>query len=90
MNGNVYRNECIMRSLVPLLQQYHEDGDYVFWPDLASSHYAKNTVALLRDRNINFVRTQDNPPNVPQLRPIEKFRGILYITVVGQLKRSIN
>ena len=77
MNGNVYRKECIMRRLVPFLQQYHEDGDYVFWPDLASSHYAKDTLSLLRDQNINFVRKQDNPSNVPQLRPIEKFWGIL-------------
>ena len=77
VNGNVYRNKCIMRRLVSFLQQYHEDGDYVFWPDLASSHYAKDTVALLRDQNINFVRKQDNPPNVPQLWPFEKFWGIL-------------
>ena len=77
VNGIVYRKECIMRRLVPFLQQYHEDGDYVFLPDLASSYYAKDTVSQLRDQNINFVRKQDNPPNVPQLRPIEKFWGIL-------------
>ena len=88
VNGNVYRSECIMRRLVPFLQQYHEDGDYVFWPDLASSHYAKDTVALLRDQNINFVRKQDNPPNLPQLRPIEKFWGILKSKVYNGVSRS--
>ena len=65
-----------MRRLVPFLRQYHEDGD-VFWPDLGSSHYAKETVSLLHVQNISFVRKQDNPPNVPQLRPIETFWGIL-------------
>ena len=67
MNGNVYRKKCILRRLVQFLQQYHADGDYVFWPDLVSSHYAKATVALFRDQNIHFVPKEDNPPNVPQL-----------------------
>ena len=35
VNGNVYRKERVLRRLVPFLQQYHADGDYVFWPDLA-------------------------------------------------------
>ena len=30
VNVNVYRKECILRRLVPFLQQYHADGDYVF------------------------------------------------------------
>lgn len=77
INGNIYRKECIERRLIPFLQQHHADGDYIFWPDLASSHYAKDTVALLEEENIHFVPKKDNPPNVPQLRPIENFWGIL-------------
>ena len=41
VKGNVYRKKCIMRHLMPFLLQYHKDGDYVFLPDLASSHYVK-------------------------------------------------
>ena len=66
----------MLRPLVPFLQQYNADGDNVFRADLASSHYAKATVALFRDQNILFVPKDDNPPNVPQLRPIEKFWDI--------------
>ena len=77
VNGSVYREECILRRLVPFLQKYHADKDYVFWRDLASSHYAKDTVALFRDQNIHFVPKDVNPPKVPQLRPIEKFWRIL-------------
>ena len=46
-NGAIYRKECIERRLIPFLQQHYADVDYIFWPDLASSHYAKYTVALL-------------------------------------------
>ena len=49
----------------------------VFWPDLASSHYAKDTIALFNEKNIRFVANSDNPPNVTQLRPIENLWGIL-------------
>jgi len=45
----------------------------VFWPDLASGHYAKSTLKALDHLSIEFVPKLQNPPNVPQLRPIEKF-----------------
>ena len=94
LNGEIYRPKGILRRLVQLPQlQYHEDGDYVFWPDLASSHYAQDTVALLRDKNINFVRKEYNPLNVQQLWLIEKYWGIWKSKVydcVEQLKQSTN
>ncbi|CAF5166545.1 unnamed protein product, partial [Rotaria magnacalcarata] len=31
----------------------------------------------LHEQNIKFVPKQDNPPNVPQARPIEDFWSIL-------------
>jgi hypothetical protein len=37
----------------------------VFWPDLASAHYAKTMIAYLREKKVNFVEKSDNPPNVP-------------------------
>lgn len=74
MNGEVYREECVTRRLVPFLQQHHADGDYVFWPDLASCHYAHATTALLEEHNVPFGR---QPPSVPKLRPVEDFWGML-------------
>ena len=49
----------------------------MFWPDLASSHYAKTVLDYLRAKNVNFVKKDQNPPNVPECRPIENFWGIL-------------
>ena len=76
----------ILRRLAQFLQlQNHEDGDYVFWSDLASSHYAPSFMtkasifsgAFIRDKGINFFRKENNPLNVQKLRPIEKYCGIL-------------
>ena len=32
-----------MQGLVPYLEETMVDGDYFFWPDLASCHYANAT-----------------------------------------------
>ena len=55
---------------------HHQDLDYMFWPDLASSHYSGATVDWM-EKNINYVAKRLNPPNFPQFRPIENFWGIL-------------
>jgi transposase-like protein/transposase len=73
INANIYINECIKKRLVPFIDKYHKEDDIVFWPDLASSHYANATIETLNELKINFVPKKSNPPNVPQLRPIEKF-----------------
>ena len=76
INSAIYIDECLSQRLLPFLHKYHPDFEYVFWPDLASAHYAKATVAWM-DENINFVPKNLNPPNVPQARPIENFWGCL-------------
>lgn len=77
INQKVYLKRCIERGLIPFIKKYHSDGNYVFWPDLASSHYAKSVVQYFVDNNVHFVEKQDNPPCVPELRPIENFWSIL-------------
>lgn len=98
MNGEMYREECLERRLIPFLQEHHADGDYVFWPDLASCHYARATLDLLEANDIPYVPKESNPPNVPQLRPVEHFWGLLKQAVYAegweaetmqQLKRRI-
>lgn len=99
INGEVYRRECIEARLVPFIHELHSDNDYIFWPDLASAHYAAATQELLRQQNINFVPKDANPPNSPQLRPIEDFwswlKQLVYeggweATSEAQLRRRIN
>jgi hypothetical protein len=77
INQEVYLNDCIKKRLIPFIKKYHSDDNYVFWPDLASSHYAKSVVSYLTGENITFVDKQDNPPCAPELRPIEQFWSIL-------------
>ena len=73
INQNVYLEDCIKQRLLPFINTFHSDGNYVFWPDLASSHYANTVVDHLKIKNVKFVQKEDNPPNVPECRPIEDF-----------------
>lgn len=51
--------------------------DIIFWPDLASSHYAESVMDFMIEKRINFVEKYENPANVPEVRPIEQFWAIL-------------
>ena len=39
INQHIYLQECLIKRLMPFINQHHSDGNYVFWPDCASSHY---------------------------------------------------
>lgn len=77
INQFTYKEECLKKVLIPFIKKYHSDGHYVFWPDLASSHYANSVQKYLTDENIHFVPKILNPANVPKVRPIEDFWGLL-------------
>ena len=77
INQYIYLDECIKKRLIPFIEKHHSDGQYVFWPNLASAHYAKTVIAYLREKKVNFVEKEDNPANVPEARPIENFWGVL-------------
>lgn len=77
VNQYVYLEECIKKRLVPFIEAHHSDGQYLFWPDLASAHYAKTVTSFLDENDVNFVSRADNPPNTPECRPIEDFWSIL-------------
>ena len=70
---NVYLKECIIKRLMPFIKKHHPEGNFVFWPDLASAHYAKSVTSYLISKNITFVQKADNRPAVPELRPVENF-----------------
>jgi hypothetical protein len=73
INQYVYQKECIEKLMVPFIEKHHSDGQFIFWPDLASSHYAKTTRAKYDSLGIPYVPRNENPPNAPQIRPIEDF-----------------
>lgn len=77
VTSEIYLNECINRRLLPFIEEHHKNDDFVFWPDKASAHYAGIVLARLKEKNIPIVLKQNNPPNVPQARPIETVWSIL-------------
>lgn len=77
INSQIYIKECIKKRLTKFIDKHHSDGNFIFWPDLASSHYSKQTLEELKRLKINVVPKDSNPPNVPQVRPIEHYWAIL-------------
>ena len=53
----------------------------MFWPDLATCHYTKENLAFLVENGNAYVKIEENPPNAPQIRPIENYWGILKMKV---------
>lgn len=77
VNQKVYEEKCLKKVLIPFIKKYHQDNNYIFWPDKASSHYAKKTSEFLHNNKIAFVPKERNPTNLPQCRPVEDFFGYL-------------
>ena len=69
------------------------EGDYLFCSVPAVTHYTRDTVQFLEEAGVDTLKRDDNPPNVPQLRPIEDFWGVMKQEVyrggwVGHLKQN--
>ena len=77
VNQETYLKECINKKLLPFIAKYHSNGNYLFWPDLAKAHYSNIVQQCLTPKNLPFVSRVDNPPNVPQARPIETVWTVL-------------
>lgn len=90
INGEVYRNECLKKRLFKLYKQHYHPP--IFWPDLATCHYARETLELLRANSIDFVSKEENPPNCPQLRPIETYWAIVkrFLLKKGDVAENIS
>lgn len=73
LDGTLYKNECLKKRLLPFIKKYHPNKKILFWPDLATSHYRKDVQEWLTANGIDFVKKENNPPNVPQARPIERY-----------------
>lgn len=75
MDADIYQRECIKKRLVPFLRSH--TNPTLFWPDLASCHYARSTIQLMDQYGVNFVPKELNPPNSPGVRPIENFWALM-------------
>lgn len=76
INSQRYIQNCLTK-LADFIHEYHAEDNIMFWPDLASCHYARESQNWLNAHNIPFVPRNDNPPNLPQARPIEDFWALL-------------
>ena len=73
LNSSIYLKECISTLLLNFIHEHHRTDEILFWPDMASSHYANNVRSFLKEKNVHFVEKSQNAPNVPEARGIETF-----------------
>lgn len=87
--AQVYNERCVP-ELSKFIQKYHKKEKTIFWPDLASSHYAKSTLENLKNKKIEFVPKEMNASSVPQLGPMETFWANLKRKVYANGYRAKN
>lgn len=75
MNADLYIKECLQKRILPLIRSHR--NEVMFWPDLASCHYAKLTLSWFEANNVAFIKKYMNPPNCPEFRPIERYWAIV-------------
>ena len=75
INAQVYQKECLEKRLVPFYEKNKVCASIC--PDSATAHYAKSTLGLLKANDIQFVAKDENLPNAPELRPIERYWAIV-------------
>ena len=73
----IYLEGCVQKRIISFIEEHHHSDKVVFWPDLASSHYAKSVMDYLKAATIEIVTKNENLPNLPEGRPIENFWSIL-------------
>lgn len=76
IKSDTYISKCLTK-LDKFINTKHLRDEIIFWPDLASCHYSKNTQDWLAMKKINFVPKHVNPPNIPKARPVEDFWNLL-------------
>jgi hypothetical protein len=59
---------------MPFVKKHHKIENVVFWADLDSSHYTIDVLEWLESQGIDYIEKKENAPNVPQARPIEKYK----------------
>lgn len=75
LNAELYRKECLQKRLLPIIRKHRIPT--LFWPDLASCHYSKATLEWYKANKVDVVEKDMNPPNCPEVRPIERYWAIM-------------
>jgi hypothetical protein len=69
-NGKINLEECLKKRLIPFLEGYHKKRKILVWPDLATFRYRQDVIQWMNRQNFEFVKRDENAPNVPQVRPL--------------------
>ena len=77
MDNEIYRTQCLTKVLNFVDKHYETRDEVLFWPDLATCHYHKKNLEWMEQNGLKFVPKNENPPNAPQIRPIEKYWALL-------------
>ena len=79
MNKEHYIKNCLPRVEKFKKKYYNarEQKKVWFWPDLATCHYANDSLAAMTAIDLQYITKDINPPNCPQIRPIEHYWSIL-------------
>lgn len=88
INSEIYIKECLQKRLLPFLRKHSVSA--FFWPDLASCHYSKTTRDWYEANGVTFVPREANPPNCPELRPIERYWALAKRNLKGTKGASKN
>lgn len=75
LNQDIYMKECLEKRVLPMIRKH--GGRAWFWPDLASCHYSKKVMDWYEQHRVDIVPKKLNPPNCPELRPIERYWAIM-------------
>lgn len=76
VDKETYSTMCLPQ-VKAFIRKYHQNDNVLFWPDLASAHYAGYTLEKMKKLKIPYMDKNLNPPNVPQIRPIEDLWAII-------------
>jgi hypothetical protein len=71
VDANRYIDNSLKSKHKKFIDKSHSDGKYYFWPDLATAHYANDTMNGYEMLGIKVLPKDQNTPCVPQLRPME-------------------
>lgn len=88
INSDIYVKECLQKRLLPFIAKHNVST--FFWPDLASCHYSKRSLEWFEAKNVKLVPKMANPPNCPELRPIERYWALVKRELKNTKKEASN
>lgn len=84
MTADVYLKECLQKIILPLIWEHR--APEIFWTDLTTAHYARKVLDWFQTEGLSIVPKHLNPPNCPEIRPIERYWAIIKRKLLEDMK----